>query len=198
MVSGGERFDVDVIEDAAAARLRYRDAVRLANGDVLLVMTELAAGDPTAPSFASWKQSVRQAAAKGKGPNEILRVLNQDVFDSGLKVSAVCARLALGERLLTVARAGAPPPIVLRASGSIAPGDSAPTVLLGQVRAAQFGERSLGFERGDTALVGSSRWAAILNSALPRLAARGSALAPRLRELSQRLEGGSLLCLSFH
>jgi hypothetical protein len=191
-------FDVEVIEDAGAAPARYRDAVRLADGDALLVMTDLADGatpDPTA--LARWKERARQAGAKGKGPDAVLKLMNQELFEAGLQAVATCARLHAQERLVKVACAGTAPPFVVRSGLRIARAQAMPTVALGRVRNAQYAERSLHFDRGDTLLIPSVSWMASLEPLLAGPAVVSDLpIGEWLRARVEKPPGGSLLCLS--
>src|SRR5262249_31270447 len=92
-------FEGEVVEDANAATLRYRDAIRLADDSALLVMTDFAGLPGLHPTLlARWKDAVRKAGANGKDPADVLRILNQELFDARLHAAGTCVRLSVVER----------------------------------------------------------------------------------------------------
>lgn len=195
-------FEVEVVEDAAATTLRYRDAIRLADEHALLLMTDFAGNPALTPQFLQrWKDVVRKAGSRGKGPEAVLRALNQEFFDAGLQAVATCARMDVRERLINIACAGTAPPFVVRSAGNrVARVQATPSVALGRVRGAQFPEKSLHFDRGDTFLLPSASWMQVLEgvfaqgqSPIPLQQVRA---AEWLRHQGLQPAGGSLLCLA--
>lgn len=193
-------FEVEVVEDANASSLRYRDAIRLAEDHALLVMTDFVA-PPDPALIQRWKGVVRKAGSRGRGPDDILRLLNQELFEAQLQAVATAARMHMSERIINVACAGTAPPFVVRADGGrVARVQPTPSVTLGRVRNAQFAEKSLHFDRGDTFLLPSASWMPILEglfslgqSPVPFHQARA---AEWLRAQPSKPLGGSLLCLA--
>lgn len=192
-------FEVEVVEDPAVSAIRYRDAVRLMDEQALLVMTDFAGNETIAPELVSqWKAAVRKAGSKGKGPDEVLRILNKELTEANLQATATCARLNVRERLIAIACAGTAPPFVLRAGNRVARVQATPTVALGRVRAAQFQERTMHFDRGDTLLLPSAAFFPPLDALLsqPFQLNPNMRVAEWIRHHRIHPPGGSLLCLS--
>jgi len=190
-------FEVEVVEDAAAGALRYRDAVRLVDEQALLIMTDFAGQQAlTSELTTRWKSVVRKAGAKGKTPDAVLEILNHELFEAKLQATATCARLNVRERLVAVACAGTAPPFIVRAGNRVVRVQATPTVGLGRVRAAQFTERSLHFDRGDTLLVPSAGFVPPLEAIFSQpFTLNNLRAAEWLRQNRVQPPGASLLCL---
>jgi hypothetical protein len=190
-------FEVEVVEDAAAVTTRYRDAVRLVDEQALLVMTDFAGQVRlTSELTGRWKAAVRKAGAKGKGPDAVLQILNRELFEATFQATATCARLDVKERLVHVACAGTAPPFILRTGNRMVRVQATPTVALGRVRAAQFTERSLHFDRGDTLLVPSAAFVTPLEAIFSQpFTLNNLRAAEWLRQHRVQPQGASLLCL---
>lgn len=191
-------FEVEIVESVVGAQpTRYRDAARLGTDCVLLVMTDIVGSKALAPAMiASLKTAVRSAGARGIGPDGVLQVLNQQLFEAGVHVAASCARLDVRERVLAVACAAAPPPWVIRGGQRAVRVQSAKSVELGRIRGANFSERRLHFEKGDALLLASTAWAAPLERTLSAGVPGPARPAQWLRIDPAQPQGGCVLCLS--
>jgi hypothetical protein len=193
----GISFEVEVVEESGAGRIRYRDAVRLGDGDALLVMTDGVDGGALEASITkTWKERVRAEASRGKGPEVLLQLLNETAFAAGVMVVAACARLDARERFVKIACAGAPAPFILRADARVTRPQTTSTIPLGRVRSAKFFERALQLGPGDTLLVPSVGWSPVVEGALAGLTERPASVADWLRAHGTHPIGGSLLCLA--
>ncbi len=191
-------FEVEVVEDrTSSSRMRYRDAVRLPDEQVLLIMTDFA-GNPVLSSalLSRWKDVVRKAGARGKGPDAVLQAMNAVLAEADLQATASCARLDVRERFIAVACAGAAPPFVLRSGNRVVRVHAAPSVALGRVRAAQFVERCLHFDRGDMLLLPSACWMGPLEGLLDPPPPPNFRVPEWLRQKRVQPVGGSLLRLA--
>lgn len=201
--AAGRSFRLEVVETEPESR--YRDAVRLADGSVLLVMTDILAtrSEPPMPPprrllpewITRWKAAMRDGATRRESPDAVLQTLNQELFATSLTASATCARLDPNELLLTVACAGAPPPWVVRRESRPVRVQSPPSIELGRVRGAQFATRSLHFGVGDTLLLASVAY----NGPFARVLGGGAivtgAVADWVRS-QMPSTGASVLCLT--
>jgi hypothetical protein len=194
-------FDVEVIENVPA-HTRYRDAVRLGDHDALLIMTDFVGSPALTPAQLSrWKRVVRQAGSRGDSPDAVLQILNRELAEVGMQATATCARLDAREKLINVACAGTEPPFVLRSDRRmVRVQTTSPSVALGRLVSAQFAERSLHFDRGDTLLMSSAVWVSGLETLFAQepivIDTTKIRASEWLREQWTQPAGGALLCLT--
>jgi hypothetical protein len=189
-------FQLEVVE-AVAPLARYRDAVRLADGSVFAIMTDLVGKPVLLPAtMMRWKAAVRAAGARELAPNAVLQLLNEELFAAELQATSSCAKLDGTERLLSISCAGTPPPWVVRANGRAVQAHAPASVALGRVRNAQFVSRAVHFERGDTLLLSSASWSDALAQTLPGNVPANRRFAEWLRGHPRQPLDGCVLCLT--
>lgn len=144
----------------------FYDAIRCGDGATLIVGDVQGKGVEAATLTSLARHTLRAGALEGHGPAELLRQLNAALLygqeeqlaaghDQLLRfVTAATARLERADNgtagfTLTIARAGQPPPIIVRGDGRFEPVEPS-GVLLGVTPTPEFEEAVTTFEVGDT------------------------------------------------
>ncbi|MFE7563503.1 SpoIIE family protein phosphatase [Kitasatospora sp. NPDC057500] len=129
----------------------WYDALPLPSGDVLLCVGDVAGhGIEAATGMVALRNALRGLAATGAGPAQLLGWLNSVThhLTDQVTATAVCGLYRPGSRRLRWARAGHPPPVLLRgARASTLP--QLGGILLGAVDQADYAEGELVLEPGD-------------------------------------------------
>jgi hypothetical protein len=191
-------IQVNVFEERAgvATQSLYRDAVRLRQDRVLLVMFETVDHDALEPlTIARTRALVRSAGKFSTGPGEILADINQKLCHARRAAVGMCALLRPSERLIDTASAGAPAPWIARQDGRVLRPQLPPSVELGAMRGARYEERALHFGVADTLLLTSQSWTVRLEHEDFGAIAETSPLT-WLRALRDKPSQGCMLCLS--
>ncbi|MGW6918267.1 SpoIIE family protein phosphatase [Kitasatospora sp. NPDC054939] len=130
----------------------WYDALTLPSGDVLLCVGDVAGhGIEAATGMVALRNALRGLAATGAGPAQLLGWLNSVThhLTDNVTATAVCALYENGTRRLRWARAGHPPPVLLRA-GHAATLPQVGGILLGALDQADYEEGEIVLEPGDT------------------------------------------------
>ncbi|MFI2608328.1 SpoIIE family protein phosphatase [Kitasatospora sp. NPDC018619] len=130
----------------------WYDALALPSGDVLLCVGDVSGhGIEAATGMVALRNALRGLAATGAGPAQLLSWLNSVThhLTDNVTATAVCGLYAPGSGRLRWARAGHPPPVLLRA-GRAAVLPQLGGILLGAVDQADYEEGELLLEAGDT------------------------------------------------
>ncbi|MER6362859.1 SpoIIE family protein phosphatase [Kitasatospora sp. NPDC001527] len=129
----------------------WYDALPLPSGDVLLCVGDVAGhGIEAATGMVALRNALRGLAATGAGPAQLLGWLNSVThhLTDNVTATAVCGLYRPGSRRLRWARAGHPPPVLLRA-GRATTLPQLGGILLGAVDQAEYEEGELVLEPGD-------------------------------------------------
>jgi serine phosphatase RsbU (regulator of sigma subunit) len=133
----------------------WHDALQFPGGDLLLAVGDIAGhGIDAVTGMVAARNALRGLAVTGAEPAELLAKLNcaACLFAEGLTGTVVCARYSPGSRVLTWARAGHLPPVLVR-EGQATVQPLPAGMLLGVEAGAQYEQLSLRLERGDTLLL---------------------------------------------
>ncbi|MFF2660004.1 SpoIIE family protein phosphatase [Kitasatospora sp. NPDC058032] len=129
----------------------WYDALPLPSGDVLLCVGDVAGhGIEAATGMVALRNALRGLAATGAGPAQLLGWLNSVThhLTDNVTATAVCGLYRPGSRRLRWARAGHPPPVLLRGErATMLP--QLGGILLGAVDRAVYQEGELVLEPGD-------------------------------------------------
>ncbi|MBS2963402.1 SpoIIE family protein phosphatase [Actinocrinis puniceicyclus] len=133
----------------------WYDAVVLPTRQILLVVGDVAGhGIDAATDMVALRNALRGLAATGAGPAQLLSWLNTVAhhLNDQVTATAVCGLYDPDSRTLRWARAGHPPPLLVRDGRATAL--PLPTgMLLGVVGDAQYGEQELTLRHGDTLMM---------------------------------------------
>ncbi|MFJ6618047.1 SpoIIE family protein phosphatase [Kitasatospora sp. NPDC091335] len=130
----------------------WYDALTLPTGDVLLCVGDVAGhGIEAATGMVALRNALRGLAATGAGPAQLLSWLNSVThhLTDNVTATAVCGLYEPGTRRLRWARAGHPPPVLLR-GGHATTLPQLGGILLGAVDHADYAEGELALAAGDT------------------------------------------------
>lgn len=133
----------------------WYDAVALPNGKVLLAVGDVAGhGIHAATGMVVLRNALRGLATTGAGPAQLLGWLNSVAhhLTEHVSATAICGIFDPATRLLCWARAGHPPPVLVR-GGAAAALPMPPGILLGAVGEAPYTEHELRLEKGDRLLM---------------------------------------------
>ncbi|CAM5659606.1 transcription antitermination regulator [Streptomyces spiroverticillatus] len=133
----------------------WYDAVALPTGKVLLAVGDVAGhGIDAATGMVVLRNALRGLAATGAGPAQLLGWLNSVAhhLTEQVTATAICGVYDPQTRLLRWARAGHPPPVLVR-DGAAAALPMPPGILLGAVGEAPYTENDLVLEPGDRLLM---------------------------------------------
>jgi serine phosphatase RsbU (regulator of sigma subunit) len=142
----------------------WYEATALSDGEVFLAIGDVAGhGPPAAAGMARVRNALSGLACTGAAPDRLLAALNRMLLnrtpldepargrDRPLTASAVAARYEPGSRVLTWARAGHPPPLLVR-DGAAALLEAPEGVLLGAVDAPDLASVITRLHPGDVLL----------------------------------------------
>ncbi|WP_433545093.1 SpoIIE family protein phosphatase [Streptomyces sp. CA-294286] len=133
----------------------WYDAVALPDGKVLLAVGDVAGhGIDAATGMVVLRNALRGLAATGAGPAQLLGWLNSVAhhLTEQVTATAICGIFDPATRLLRWARAGHPPPVLVR-DGAAAALPMPPGILLGAIGLAPYTEDELVLEAGDRLLM---------------------------------------------
>ncbi|AEW99356.1 SpoIIE family protein phosphatase [Streptantibioticus cattleyicolor] len=133
----------------------WYDAVRLPDGRVLLAVGDVAGhGIGAVTGMVALRNALRGLAATGAGPARLLGWLNSVTHHLTERVTAtaVCGVYHPGRQVLTWARAGHLPPLLVR-DGVATALPRVPGLLLGAVPRTRYREHTLELRSGDTLLM---------------------------------------------
>ncbi|MFI9270938.1 SpoIIE family protein phosphatase [Kitasatospora sp. NPDC052896] len=133
----------------------WYDALTLPDGSVLIVVGDVSGhGLPAAAGMAQLRYALRGLAFTGVGPEVLLGRLNRMLFHQGSDYIAtvVCGRLDPATRVFGWARAGHPPPVLLRAGAARLPEVPA-GIVLGAVPNARYTRAELPLTSGEAVLL---------------------------------------------
>ncbi|MFE9426342.1 SpoIIE family protein phosphatase [Kitasatospora sp. NPDC006697] len=133
----------------------WYDTLALPDGQVLVAVGDVSGhGLPAAAGMAQLRFALRGLAFTGAPPEELLARLNGMLCHQGSRyiATAVCGLLDPATRTLRWARAGHPPPLLLRGGRTAVP-DSPPGLLLGAVPEARYGRAVLRLAPHETLLL---------------------------------------------
>lgn len=164
----------------------WYDAVVLPTGQILLAVGDVAGhGIDAATDMVALRNALRGLAATGAGPAQLLSWLNTVAHHLAEQVTAtaVCGVYDPGSRTLRWARAGHPPPLLVRDGRATAL--PLPTgMLLGAIGEARYGEQELTLHPGDTLMMYTDglieRKDSTLDQSLEHLRTAAQAAAPTL------------------
>jgi serine phosphatase RsbU (regulator of sigma subunit)/PAS domain-containing protein len=166
----------------------WYDAVVLPTEQILLVVGDVAGhGIDAATDMVALRNALRGLAATGAGPAQLLSWLNAVAhhLTDHVTATAVCGIYDPPSQTLRWARAGHPPPLLVRAGRATAL--PLPTgMLLGATGDAQYGEQELTLHPGDTLMMYTDglieRKDATLDQSLEHLRAAAQVSVPALGE----------------
>ncbi|RKT08736.1 PAS domain S-box-containing protein [Streptomyces sp. 1114.5] len=130
----------------------WYDALALPTGDVLLCVGDVAGhGIEAATGMVALRNALRGLAATGAGPGQLLSWLNSVThhLTDNVTATAVCGLYEPATRRLRWARAGHPPPVLLR-DGRARTLPQVGGILLGALDQADYEEDEFVLETGDT------------------------------------------------
>ncbi|HEU5356713.1 MAG TPA: SpoIIE family protein phosphatase [Actinocrinis sp.] len=166
----------------------WYDAVVLPTEQILLVVGDVAGhGIDAATDMVALRNALRGLAATGAGPAQLLTWLNAVAhhLTDQVTATAVCGVYDPSRQTLRWARAGHPPPLLVRAGRAMAL--PLPTgMLLGAVSDAHYGEQELKLHPGDTLMMYTDglieRKDATLDQSLEHLRSAAQVTVPALGE----------------
>ncbi|MEU1122486.1 SpoIIE family protein phosphatase [Streptomyces sp. NPDC005899] len=157
-----------LLSEGLRAAVRYRpaetdhlvggdwyDLVRLSSGQILLCVGDVAGhGITAATSMVVLRNALRGLAVTGAGPGQLLTWLNTVAhhLTEHVTATAICALYDPKSRSLRWARAGHPPPVLVR-DGKAAPLPLPRGILLGAVPEAPYEEQRVTLLSGDRVLM---------------------------------------------
>ncbi|MFF4383573.1 SpoIIE family protein phosphatase [Kitasatospora sp. NPDC001547] len=130
----------------------WYDALTLPSGDVMLCVGDVSGhGIEAATGMVALRNALRGLAATGAGPAQLLSWLNSVThhLTDNVTATAVCGLYEPGSGRLRWARAGHPPPVLLR-GGRAAALPQLGGILLGALDQADYEEGEFVLEAGDT------------------------------------------------
>jgi len=139
----------------SARRRDWYDTVPLPSQQILLAVGDIAGhGIDAVTGMVALRNCLRGLAITGAGPARLLEWLNQvaNHLTDGIIGTAVCCLYDPATRTLRWARAGHPPPVLVR-DGSATEVGSDPDLLLGADPAASYHEVTTSLCRGDRLLL---------------------------------------------
>jgi hypothetical protein len=187
-----ERFYLEAVDPAGKGAQVFRDAVRISDRSMLLLVGNLERGGLTDAVLAMLRDGVRGRAKRDQGPTEVLRTLNRDFCERKLRGTATAAKVTFADGALVCASAGHAPPMLV-SSGGVTPVKLNASARLGTLPSADFKSTSLRPDRGEVLVLTSSELAVPLEEgvvqtgsaakvagALRALGLQGTALALQL------------------
>jgi serine phosphatase RsbU (regulator of sigma subunit) len=195
--------DVDIAvryRPAEADRLvagDWYDVLQLRGGDLLIVVGDIAGhGIEAVTGMVAARNALRGLAVTGGYPHQLLSQLNYAacLFTQGVTGTVVCGRYDPRTRVLRWARAGHPPPVLVR--GGVAMVQPMPEgMLLGVDLDAEYEDVALQLRTGDTLLLYTDglieRRAASISDALAEFAAAAVPAGPDVDSHAARILAGA-------
>ena len=195
--------DVDIAvryRPAEADRLvagDWYDVLQLRGGDLLIVVGDIAGhGIEAVTGMVAARNALRGLAVTGGYPHQLLSQLNYAacLFTQGVTGTVVCGRYDPRTRALRWARAGHPPPVLVR--GGVAMVQPMPEgMLLGVDLDAEYEDVTLQLRTGDTLLLYTDglieRRAASISDALAEFAAAAVPAGPDVESHAARILAGA-------
>jgi serine phosphatase RsbU (regulator of sigma subunit)/PAS domain-containing protein len=195
--------DVDIAvryRPAEAGRLvagDWYDVLALRGGDLLIVVGDIAGhGIEAVTGMVAARNALRGLAVTGGYPHQLLSQLNYAacLFTQGVTGTVVCGRYDPRTRVLRWARAGHPPPVLVR--GGVAMVQPMPEgMLLGVDIDADYEDVTLQLRTGDTLLLYTDglieRRAASISDALAEFAAAAVPAGPDVDSHAARILAGA-------
>ena len=171
----------------------WHDALQFPGGDLLLAVGDIAGhGIDAVTGMVAARNALRGLAVTGADPAELVAKLNcvACMFAEGLTGTVVCARYNAAARVLTWARAGHLPPVLVRAGrAQLQPLPEG--LMLGVESGSRYEQLSLRLQPGDTLLLFTDglieRRSALIDDGLAEFAAAAVPADPDLNAHVSRI-----------